>query len=120
MFSGPPHRVVHLELRTADAAHASAFHSELFGWSVETLRTDGEPYLAVDLGGRVGGGIVEHETPRPFWLPYVEVTDIHALVDRARALGAGVALPVREGPAGWRCVVVTEATGEVALWQPKR
>lgn len=120
MFPGPPHRVVHLELRTGNAARASAFHAELFGWSIEAVRTEGEPYLAVDLGGRVGGGIVSHETPRPFWLPYVEVADVDVSVARAEALGAQVLLPPREGPAGWRSVVAAPFAGVVALWQPKR
>ncbi|HEX6131817.1 MAG TPA: hypothetical protein VF044_08785 [Actinomycetota bacterium] len=111
--------IAHLELRTHDAARAEAFLRELFGWRSETIRLAGQAYVALAVGGRIDGGIAEAARP-PSWLPYVEVTDIDALVDRARSLGAGVALPVREGPAGWRCVLVTEATGEVALWQPKR
>jgi predicted enzyme related to lactoylglutathione lyase len=39
--------------------------------------------------------------------------------DRARALGAGVPLSPREGPAGWRAIVEAPAGAEVALWQPK-
>jgi hypothetical protein len=34
-------------------------------------------------------------------------------------LGAGVLLPPREGPAGWRSVVATPAGGEIAFWQQK-
>lgn len=112
--------IAHLELRTRDAARAEAFLRELFGWRSETIRLAGQAYVALSVGGRIDCGIAGGAAGRASWLPYVEVTDIHALVGRARSLGAGVALPVREGPAGWRCVVVTEATGEVALWQPKR
>jgi len=30
-----------------------------------------------------------------------------------------VLLEPREGPAGWRSVVATEAGGELAMWQPR-
>jgi len=63
--------------------------------------------------------IVECETPRPLWLPYVEVREIGAATERARELGASVLLEPREGPAGWRSVVTAGAGGEVAFWQPK-
>ncbi len=76
-------------------------------------------YLALELG-RLGGGIVECETPRPLWLPYVEVGAIERATERARDLGASVLLEPREGPAGWRSVVATGAGAELAFWQPKR
>ena len=67
----------------------------------------------------LGGGIVECETRRPLWLPYVEVPDVREATERARALGAAVLLEPREGPAGWRSVVAVPAGGEIAFWQPK-
>ena len=33
-------------------------------------------YLALDMGRRLGGGIVESSTAKPLWLPYVAVGDI--------------------------------------------
>ncbi len=66
------------------------------------------------------GGIVECDGRRPVWLPYVEVEEIQAAVERARALGAVVLLEPREGPVGWRSVLATREGGEIALWQPKR
>ena len=65
-------------------------------------------------------GIVECETQRPLWLPYVEVGAIEQATERARDLGASVLLEPREGPAGWRSVVATGAGAELAFWQPKR
>ena len=62
-------------------------------------------YLALEMGNGLGGGVVECETPRPLWLPYVEVADISAATQRARELGAAILLEPREGPAGWRSVV---------------
>ena len=112
--------VVHLELHTGDLPGARALYEELCGWRPERIEAPCGSYLAVDLGGGVGGGMVECPVARPLWLPYVEVDDAAAATERARRLGASVLLGPREGPAGWRSVVRTPAGGEVAFWQPKR
>ena len=111
--------VVHLELHTGDLPQARALYAELCGWRPDWIETRAGSYLAVELGDRLGGGIVECDVPRPRWLPYVEVSEIAEATDRARTLGASVLLEPREGPAGWRSVVVTASGGELAFWQPK-
>jgi predicted enzyme related to lactoylglutathione lyase len=113
-------QVVHLELHTGDLAHARAFYAELCGWRAERIDTRHGSYVALGLGGGLGGGLVECPTERSLWLPYVDVSDIGHATDRARLLGASVLLEPREGPAGWRSVVATRAGAEVALWQAKR
>ena len=65
-------------------------------------------------------GVVECDAPAPAWLPYVAVRDVAVTTQRAEALGARVLVDPREGPHGWRSVVSTPQTGELALWQPKR
>jgi predicted enzyme related to lactoylglutathione lyase len=112
--------VVHLELHTGDMPSASAYYAGLCGWRPETIAAGSKSYLAIEWGGGLGGGIVECETARPLWLPYVEVAEVAAATERARDLGASVLLEPREGPAGWRSVVAAPAGGELALWQPKR
>lgn len=112
--------VVHLELHTGDLPGARTFYAGLCGWRPERIDTDSGSYLAVQLGRRIGGGIVQCPTERALWLPYVEVPAIGDATDRARRLGASVLLEPREGPAGWRSVVGTPAGGEIAFWQPKR
>ena len=120
MRQEPPDPVVHLELHTADQARASEFYARLCGWRPERIEADCGSYLGLDLGGSLAGGVVECDTRRPLWLPYVEVGEIEAATERARGLGASVLLDPREGPAGWRSVVSSPAGGELALWQPKR
>lgn len=115
-MSSQPQPVVHLELHTGDLPRARALYTELCGWGSKQIDTEGRSYLALELGGGFGGGIVEYGTRRPLWLPYVEVTEIHAATERARRLGASVLLEPREGPAGWRSVVATPAGGEIAFW----
>jgi predicted enzyme related to lactoylglutathione lyase len=111
--------VVHLELHTGDLGVACAFYAQLCGWRAERIDTRHGSYQALELGGMLGGGIVECGIRRARWLPYVEVADIASATERARALGARVLLDPREGPAGWRGVLDTRSSGEVALWQPK-
>jgi predicted enzyme related to lactoylglutathione lyase len=53
------------------------------------------------------------------WIPYLEVSHIDELSERARGFGAGVLLEPREGRAGWRSVVQVPEGGEIAFWQPK-
>jgi hypothetical protein len=111
--------LVHLELRTANLPRACAFYTALFGWQAESVHAGSGRYLTLTLGDRIEGGVVEHDTERPFWLPYVEVADVVETTERARLLGAGVCLSSREGPAGWRSVLVSPSGGMLALWQPK-
>lgn len=112
--------VVHLELHTGDREAANAFYARLLRWRPEVVEARCGSYLALELGGGLGGGIVECGTKRPLWLPYVEVDRIDEQTERARRLGARVLLEPREGPAGWRSVVSAPEAGQIAFWQPKR
>jgi len=119
MTPASTHPVVHLELHTGNLPRACAFYTRLFGWRAETIDVSRGSYLALEMGDRLEGGVVECETGRPLWLPYVEVADVVAATDRARRLGASVPLEPREGPVGWRSVLTAPSGAEVALWQPK-
>jgi predicted enzyme related to lactoylglutathione lyase len=116
--------VVHLELHTGNLPEAQTLYAELCGWRSERIDAGRGSYLALEfgsaIGGGIGGGIVQCETRRPLWLPYVQVDQIEAATERARALGASILLEPREGPAGWRSVVATPAGAELAFWQQKR
>ena len=112
--------VVHLELHTGDLGGARSFCEQLCGWRPERIQTPLGAYLALGMGDGMTGGIVQCPTRRPVWLPYIEVPEIRAATAAARGLGARVLLEEREGPAGWRSVVATQAAGEIAFWQRKR
>jgi predicted enzyme related to lactoylglutathione lyase len=118
-MGAPSNAVVHLELHTGDQAEAQALYAQLCGWRAERVDAGCGEYCALELGGAIGGGIVECQTGRPLWLPYVQVPEIAEATDRARRLGGLVLLEPREGPAGWRSVVASQAGAEIAFWQPK-
>jgi predicted enzyme related to lactoylglutathione lyase len=111
--------VIHLELHTGDLPAAVSFYTGLFGWRPERIHAGNGSYLALGMGDRVGGGVVECDATPPLWLPYVEVPEIGMTTDRARELGGEVLLGPNEGPQGWRSVVATPDGGEVAFWQPR-
>src|SRR5947209_17479891 len=92
--------VVHLELHTGDREAASAFYARLLRWRPEVVEARCDSYLALELGGGLGGGIVECGTKRPLWLPYVEVDRLDEEAARARRLGAALLLEPRAGPPG--------------------
>jgi predicted enzyme related to lactoylglutathione lyase len=107
-------------LHTNDRRGAGAFYGRLLGWRTEEIHVTAGCYHALALDGPLDGGIVECNTKRAGWLPYVEVDDVRAITEHGRGLGASVLLDPREGPAGWRSVLATPEGGEIALWQPKR
>lgn len=111
--------VVHLELHTENLARACAFYTRLFEWRTETIELDCGSYLMLKLGSAIEGGIVERDTGRSLWLPYVGVADVSDATERASLLGASVLLGPTEGPAGWRSVIAAPSGAEIALWQPK-
>ena len=92
----PSTPVVHLELHTGDLARAQAMYAQLCGWRAERIEAPCGSYTALELGRGLGGGIVECETRRPLWLPYVEVTGIGEATERAAPLEAGQAAPGAE------------------------
>ena len=83
---------MHLELHTGDLAGAREFYAELCDWRARRITVRSGSYLALAMGGALGGGIVECAARRPLWLPYVEVPDVKAAAERGWLDGTAVAL----------------------------
>jgi predicted enzyme related to lactoylglutathione lyase len=111
--------VVHLELETGNLPRACAFYTRLLGWRTERIALGRGSYLALCLGNAIEGGVIERDTEHSLWLPYVEVSDVATVTVHARTLGADVLLEPREGPVGWRSVLIAPSGEKLALWQPK-
>jgi predicted enzyme related to lactoylglutathione lyase len=110
MVQPSPSPVVHLELHSGNLARARSFYSQVCGWRIEQVEAGHRSYE---------GGIVECDTSRPLWIPYLEISQIEAATELARRFGASVLLEPREGPAGWRSVVAVPDGGEIGFWQSK-
>jgi predicted enzyme related to lactoylglutathione lyase len=112
-------RIVHLQLRSEEPSRACAFWANAFGWHAEIIHVGSASYLT--LGGATGLeiGVVADESGRGGWLPYVEVADIDEATERVPRLGGAIVLAPREGPAGWRSVIVEPTGTEIGLWEPK-
>ena len=92
MNSSAPNPVIHLELHTGDLRGAVDFYTRLFDWRSERIHAGTGSYLALGIGGGVGGGVVECETEHSLWLPYVDVPDVGKATNRAESLGGKVLL----------------------------
>lgn len=99
------------ELHTPDVDRALEFHTALFGWDSEEMPTgDGPRYVAIKVGDRRNGGVMNtQEGEPPNWLPYFVVTDRDAAADKAKELGGGD-LARLDLPAG-KIAVLTDPQG---------
>jgi predicted enzyme related to lactoylglutathione lyase len=104
------------ELLTSDHESAFVFYSKLFGWTKVRDFDMGQmgKYLIYGNGGRDLGGMFTRSkdmpTP-PMWCYYIEVADLDATVDRAKAKGAKLTNGPMEVPGGARIAQLTDPQG---------
>jgi predicted enzyme related to lactoylglutathione lyase len=114
--SSKPGEFIWSELVTTDHDAAFRFYSALFGW--EKMRDfDMGPmgkYLIYGCGGKDLGGMFtkSKDTPMPpAWLYYVQVSDLDAALDRAKAKGARVLNGPMQVPGGARIAQLADPQG---------
>ena len=114
---------VHVELNTQDLDKSKAFYSQLFDWTLEDTPMPGDmTYTLIKPGSGTGGGMMKHPMPGApsMWLPYVQVDDIHASTEKAKALGANVIVGPHEIPNVGSFTIFIDPTGAtLAMWKPK-
>ena len=112
---------VHVELNTTDLGKAKEFYATLFDWKLEDVpMPNGQHYTLIKVGEGTGGGMMQHPVAGApsSWLAYVEVADIKAATEKARALGANVMQDVTEVMGmGWMSALVDPTGAAIALWQ---
>jgi predicted enzyme related to lactoylglutathione lyase len=91
------------ECRATDAARASTFYSDLFGWSAEVTRLPhGPEYTTFKLDDAEVAGMrsitPQMEGLRPGWATYFTVDDADATSRHAVELGAKIVFPMRDVP----------------------
>lgn len=113
---------VHVELNTSDVGQAKEFYGQLFKWEMEDMPMPDGSYTMIKVGDGTGGGMMQNpETGmQSAWLPYVNVDDIRASTEKAKALGATTYVDVTEVmEAGWLSIIIDPAGAKLGLWQPK-
>lgn len=111
------------ELATPDPEKARAFYAETLGWTFEPFDLPGAgPYwVARASEGFVGGlsglsdGALEGATT-PYWFPFVEVDDVDARIEKARAAGAVILREPHDTPGVGRVAVLRDPTGAAIGW----
>jgi predicted enzyme related to lactoylglutathione lyase len=121
---GAAGRFCWVDLAARDSAGAKDFYRQLFGWTAFEQRANGGLFTRLSFAGRDVGSLYqmrrEHvDQGQPSrWTPYVRVTDIQDIADRAVALGGALLVQpfAVEGVA--RIALIRDAVGaELGLWQ---
>ena len=114
---------VHVELNTTDLEKAKAFYRQLFDWKLEDVQMGPTgTYTMIRPGKGTGGGMLKHPVPGEptSWLSYVEVGDVAASTQKAKALGGKIKLDVTDmHGAGWMSIIVDPTGGVIGLWKSR-
>lgn len=102
------------ELWTDDLDRAIGFYGELFGF-----RADPEPggfdhpYRLFRNGERVRAGVMQIDNPevRPHWVPFIKVSDVNAVVQRASEAGATVVIAPNKDVRDGRAALILDPLG---------
>jgi uncharacterized protein len=115
------------ELATRDTKTAEKFYTQLFGW---TSKIGGEntpmEYTEFQNQGKPGVGMMQMppQVPAqvpPYWMPYFQVTDCDASMNKAKQLGGHVAVAPMDIPNTGRFSVISDPQGAMfAIFTPQR
>ncbi|MFA5960689.1 MAG: VOC family protein [Tatlockia sp.] len=111
------------ELATPDIKAAKAFYSELLGWTFNDHEAGDMTYTMITSKEGEFGGMwqIPHDRQKeipPHWMGYLLVEDIEATLEKAKALGATIKMPVTPVGDMGRFIIVSDPTGaHIAFWQ---
>lgn len=106
------------ELVTTDVESASAFYTNLFGWSTVPF---GQEYILFNREDQSVAGMMKSRQPgRPAqWIGYVSVEDVDGSVAKAIELGGGIVVPSMDIPeVGRIAVVIDPQEALIGLFRP--
>jgi predicted enzyme related to lactoylglutathione lyase len=110
------------ELMTRNVEQVKRFYENVIGWTFEAMPMGGEgDYWVANMDGKPVGGIFPMQgsdfTGVPeSWLSYIEVDDVDARVQQARAAGATVMREPFDVPSVGRIAILTQPGGAVIGW----
>jgi len=103
------------ELMTTDVNAAKTFYGELFGWTLEDMKTCDMGYTMARAGDKEVAGIMamppEAGDMPPTWGAYVTVDDVDASAKQTEALGGKIMLAPRDIPDVGRFCVICDPQG---------
>ncbi len=109
------------ELITPNKAASMEFYSKLFGWEAEHMELSAERnYTLFKLGERPVAGCYEPDgeaSVPPMWMSYINVEDLDAAVEKAKALGATVCKERVDIPMGSFAIISDPQGAVIAFWQ---
>jgi uncharacterized protein len=119
------HGFVHIELNSANPDQAKTFYAGLFNWQLQDISNPAvsdSTYTVIRTEQGTGGGIMQQVPGGPNgWIPYVQVDDLRAATDKAKALGGKVMKDVTEVPQmGWFSIVQDPTGAVLGLWENER
>jgi predicted enzyme related to lactoylglutathione lyase len=107
------------ELSTTDVAGAQRFYGDVIGWTTERFPGPEPPYWIVQAGNDGIGGMMavprEPDPPvrTPGWVGYVDVADVDAIVQKAKALGGTSCVEPHDIPTVGRIAAFADPQGAV-------
>ena len=81
---------------TDDMDRATAFYTELFGWTAEVMPQPDLRYMTFKLGGEWVAGMLEMGGMPPHWGTYFTVVNADVIAGKAEQLGGKVFMPAKE------------------------
>jgi uncharacterized protein len=115
------------ELHTTDTEGSKKFYTSLFGWKEKTSDAAGMTYTEFSVGDTPDGGMMAmneqmkaSHTP-PNWLVYFQTTDVDAMANKAKSMGAKLHVPPMDIPNVGRFAVIADPQGAAfAIFKPLR
>ena len=109
-----PGKVVWHDLVTTDVDVAKRFYGELFGWTFQTIASDGYDYVIAMIGPRPIAGIMRPEkrlTGAAEWVLYFSVADVDAAAARIEPAGGVLMLEPEDLPHRGRIAFAEDPEG---------
>lgn len=112
---GEPGSFCWSELSTRDAAAATKFYSELFGWKTKVSEGAGFPYTHWQNEGQDIGGMIQMNEQwgnmPPHWMNYIAVANCDETAAKAASLGGKVCVQPMDIPNTGRFAVIQDPQG---------
>jgi hypothetical protein len=114
-------RIVHFEIPAHNPVDLTIFYGELFGWKFQKAPIPGPEYWLCDTGAEgpgINGAVMQRMHAQQPWMNYVDVASIDQAIEKAKKLGAEVALPKTPVPGVGAYAAIKDPQGNLCgLWE---